>query len=142
MRPSREQYNIRLVATLLAVLTACSPIARAQNPPAPAPTPTSEKPASGFSVQTPPQQPPPAQPQQNLIPVLPMPMGNLGQPQQQQSTRPNTFLAPAPNLPPLSGVSEVQAYDPGTDRRPALIFKTSEGEFKLRFNTPSAGFNF
>ena len=71
-------------------------------------------------------------------------MGNLGQPQQpqqQQGTRPNTFLAPAPNLPPLSGVSEVQAYDPGTERRPTLIFKTSEGEFKVRFNKQWAPLN-
>lgn len=140
MRPSREQNNIRLVALLLTTLTAAlsvySPRAHGQSPP----TPPSQKTESSFSVQTPPQQPPPAQPQQNqqnLIPVLPMPMGNLGQPQQaqpQQNTRPNSFLAPAPNLPPLSGTSEVQPYDPGTERRPTLIFKTSEGEFKVRFN--------
>lgn len=146
MRPSREQNNIRLIATLLVVLSAVlsiySPIAHGQSPPTP--VPTSETPASGFSVQTPPQQPPPAQTQQtqqNLIPVLPMPMSNLGQPQQQQGTKPSSALAPAPNLPPLSGVSEVQAYDPGNERRPALIFKTSEGEFKVRFNKQWAPLN-
>ncbi len=149
MSPSREQNSTRLTASLPVVLAAalsiCSQLAYAQSPPAP--PPISEKSDSGFSVQTPPQQQPPAQPQQNqqpLIPVLPMPMGNLGQPQppqQQQGSRPSTFLAPAPNLPPLSGVSEVQAYDPGTERRPTLIFKTSEGEFKVRFNKQWAPLN-
>lgn len=151
MRPSREQKSIHhLKANLLAMFASAlffhPSNTHGQSPPA-LPQ-TSTPPTSGFSVQSPPHQqsePPPQSPpqqgQQNLIPVLPMPMGSLEQPQRQQSTTPSTFLAPAPSLPSLSGPSEIQAYDPRAERRPVLIFKTSEGEFKVRFNKQWAPFN-
>ncbi len=66
---------------------------------------------------------------------LPLPLSNIGQPQPGASPNsPLPLLAPAPGLPPSLGPSEVQAYSPATTRRPELTFKTSEGDFKVRFN--------